>query len=263
MFSNIEYIDKREKKEYEIACCSMIGKRENQQDSAFYYVDDENLYAVVCDGMGGLGGGEIASQTAVKVAEGSILSQVKEKKSDPAWMADTLVTADHAVHRLKKEDGTPLEGGTTMVSIYIRDHLLHWASAGDSRVYLFHGNESIQLTTDLNYRFYLNQKLASGEITQQEYQKESKMGEALTSFVGLGTLDIIDRNLDPVQLRDGDTVLICSDGLYRVIDTEWLCDIFNACETGEECVSVITQIIEEKNMPNQDNYTYIIIRVSK
>jgi protein phosphatase len=261
MYPNINFVNKRENNWCETACCSGIGKRDEQQDNAFCYVDDNQIYAVVCDGMGGLSGGKLASAKAVEVASYTIKKHLEQQTSDYTWMADGIVAADAAVFELTNEKDERLGAGSTFASVYIRDNALHWASAGDSRVYLFHGKDVAQLTTDLNYAFVLDQQRETGAISEQDYQRESTMGEALTSFVGMGNINMIDRNIEPLPLVRGDIILLCSDGLYRTIDSAWLCDILSLCDSMEEAAGFIEQIIAEHGGPGQDNFTCILIRV--
>lgn len=260
MYSNIFNEDHRIIKKHEIVCCSGIGKRESQQDSAYYYADDQEIYAVVCDGMGGLSSGEKASLKAITIASEAYEEHMRKRTTGSEWMADCILRADREVFLLTDEDGMDMTCGCTFASVLIRQDQLFWASVGDSRIYVIHGEEYAQVTTDLTYSFYLDGQLESGKINESTYEEEMKQGEALISFVGLGNLELMDRNQVPLQLTDGDIILICSDGLYRTIDSEWIKDILSLASSMDQVPSIIRQLIEGKDAANQDNYTFIAIK---
>lgn len=258
---NIVIHDLRNTSTLEIAYCSGIGQRENQQDCAFLYADDTAVYAVVCDGMGGLSGGAEASAAAVRSAEQSWNAYLAQPSSSPDWMADAVIAADFTVHELKDENGEPLNAGSTFLSACLQDNQMYWASIGDSRIYVFHGSEAVQVTTDLNYSYILSQRRLAGTISDAEYEREMAQGEALTSFAGIGGVELLDRNLEPLEIQVGDTILLCSDGLYRTIDAQWIQDILSICSTLEDACNAIHQIIEAHGTASQDNYTCILIRI--
>ena len=260
---NMVVCDKRTGDRPEAAVCSGIGARESQQDSGYLYADDTDVYAVVCDGMGGLNGGERASAAAVCAAEQAWIRQQVQRQTGSAWMADAIVAADDAVFALRDERGAPLGAGSTFASVHIADRKLSWAAVGDSRVYLFHGAEFVQLTTDTNYFFVLEQQRRAGTISEARYQEELGQGEALTSFAGMGALGEIDRNLEPLPVEPGDVILLCSDGLYRTIEMDWMADILMICGDLEHACDTVCQIIAERGGAQQDNYTCILIRIQE
>lgn len=264
MIANIVFEDCRKTLRYDVAFCSGIGKRETQQDKAYCYVDDRSVYAVVCDGMGGLGGGELASAMGIHCASSFFKknqTEIVNSEDKNEWMANLIIEADQKVHNLQTEDGKRVGGGSTLVSAWIQDNKLYWASVGDSRIYIFRRKECVQLTVDLNYTHILDQRLETGEIDEEEYQKEIETGEALVSFLGHGNIELIDRNLDALPLQVGDSVVLCTDGLYRTIDKEWMGELLTACKTMDEVVTFIHTIIKEHGKEYQDNYTCVLIRV--
>lgn len=269
MTNNILFDDLRHGNGYDVAVCSGIGKRESQQDCAYCYAGDASVYAVVCDGMGGLGGGAQASRAAAQVAAecwkrrlgGGMAAGCANQGSN--WMADAILEADRAVYAIRDASGRRMGAGSTFVSVWLQERRLFWSSVGDSRVYLFRGEEAVQATTDLNYYYILDQKRADGQLTEEDYQREAVAGESLISFCGLGDLTLVDRNTEALLLEPGDVVLLCSDGLYRTIDPDWMRDILTACDSMEEAAKYIPTIIEEYGSKTQDNYTGVLIQLKK
>ena len=250
---------------YDISACSGIGRRESQQDYAYYYADEQMVYAVVCDGMGGLGGGELASRAAAEtVRQHFIDEQISDQNksiSNNEWMLNAILDADRKVYEIRNEQGKRLGSGSTIVSVWIKGKKLYWASAGDSRIYIIRNGEIVQATTDLNYLHLLNQKRESGSMSEPEYEKELESGEALISFLGLGSLDMIDRNTEAFDLQKGDIVVLCTDGLYRTIDDAWMADIVTVCEIMSDVAEYVPMIISEHGSSIQDNFTGIFIKI--
>ena len=91
---------------------SILGTRKNQQDTVFGAVDGNRAIAVVCDGMGGMNGGELASQTAATILiddyYNTTITDMRE------FFQKEAKKMDQAVNNLKNEDGRPLNGGTTL-----------------------------------------------------------------------------------------------------------------------------------------------------
>lgn len=197
-----------------IGVSSILGTRQSQQDSVYGFGEDERAIAVVCDGMGGLSGGEIASQIVVENIAKAWMSQ-KEIRDVPAFLHEEAKKADSIVYHQTTEDGERLNAGTTIVMVMIQGDKLHWLSVGDSRIYVIRGQEILAVNRPHNYRVILEEKLARGDITEEDYAREEHKAEALTSYLGMGNMTLMDINREPFQLESKDLILLCSDGLYR------------------------------------------------
>lgn len=252
-------MDLRKSNRYDIAFRMGIGRRDSQQDAGFVAACDNETLAVVCDGMGGLTGGERASRAAIE----KFLSEYeREGRLDGGeWMEEAIELTDDLVYSLKAPDGTPLGAGTTLAAVHIIADRMYWVSAGDSRIYVLRAGQMVQITTDHNYFFQLNEMLQNGEIDREQYRIEAQEGEALISYVGMGGLQWKDISRAPFVLRPKDTILICSDGLYRSVPDQLILASVCAAENMENAASCIEQAIQEAAKPEQDNYTYILIGV--
>ncbi len=253
----------RENKILELAILSVIGDREEQQDSFGYEIKENDCIVSVCDGMGGHKGGQKASSTAVSFIVDTY------KKTYPqdnmvAFLNDVTVEADKRVAELKEIDGNSLNAGSTMVTIYIRGDELYWSSVGDSRLYIMREEELVQVTLDHNYHEYLKEQFANGQITKEVFEKEDRRGEALINFLGVGGLQIIDHNEDPLKLFSGDKLIITTDGLYKVIDDETICSLVSNFGNIEEALNVLevkTSKTAEKKSVVRDNMTVALIKI--
>ena len=247
----------------DIAILSVIGDRENQQDSFGYSLKDGEVLAIVCDGMGGHEGGQIASGLAVK--QFLMDYETHYPSDDPLrQMVESLRTSDSIISNLKSEDGSRMNAGSTCVSIVIKGKELHWCSVGDSRAYLLRGEEFVQFTQDQNYGTVLSEQLHAGLISEEQYEKESVHGDALISYLGIGEVSLIDYNKSPLMLESGDRIAIMTDGLYKYVDVPEIQQIIDIFRVNSEALQEL-DIRARKNARNnglsRDNMTVAIISI--
>lgn len=193
---------------------SIPGTRSSQQDKVFVHAEEGRAIGIVCDGMGGLQGGEIASQAAVGSFARSWKRNIKVDNYS-SFLRDEAIKADQLVFEQEDGKGNRLDAGTTVVMAVIQNHDLYWLSIGDSRLYIVRGQEIFAINKPHNYREVLEEKLQNGEITIEAYEKEEHKAEALTSYLGMGNISLMDINEKPFPLQSRDLLLLCSDGLYR------------------------------------------------
>ena len=119
------------------AISSVIGARENQQDSCYMDIEpDGNSIGIVCDGMGGLKGGEIASQQAVCMFVEDFEQVRKTENNFYHFFCNEMIEIDDMVAGLTDERGELLSAGTTLVGVAIKNGFLQWISVGDSKIYV-------------------------------------------------------------------------------------------------------------------------------
>jgi protein phosphatase len=242
---------------------SEIGKRAYQQDAArvdneYMYVENNLFLATMCDGMGGMNGGEKASKLCVDTMfEAFYCVDVKGRvPSFFKFMADNL---DKMIHNLKDDNGNPLKSGTTLTSVIIEKNNLYWVSVGDSRIYLKRGNEMISITVDHNYKLLLDEQVKKGIITKEQADSNPEK-EALISFMGIGGINYIDINPNPLKLLNDDCILLCSDGLYRTLSTEEMIAIIDSCDDMQKAAEMLTSAAINKGKRNQDNTTAVLLK---
>lgn len=251
---------------------SVRGDRKYQQDAYYYRYLHDGICAAVCDGMGGIAGGERASEAAVTVFRDSV-RQMSEADIPEADIAETgipeaykavAVQMDEAVCALKDENGAPLGGGSTVAAVHITGNKLFWMSVGDSRIYLIRDREIISLARPHIYGRVLDEALQKGEIDEVEYEKKSKKREALTSYLGMGGVRIFEYNKAPFMLCKGDVVLVCSDGLYKALSDRQIEETVERWK-GDflELSDALTEEAEGYGRRPLDNCTVIAIKYIK
>lgn len=242
---------------------SVIGSRKSQQDAArtdneYMYHENNVFLAVMCDGMGGMKGGEEASNLCVtKMFEAFYCVDVKGKV--PSFFKFMVDNIDKMIHNLTDENGKSLHSGSTMTSVIIEKNSLYWVSVGDSRIYLKRGKEMMCVTVDHNYKMLLDKKVKQGLITQQQADTDPER-EALVSYIGMGGVQYIDINPNPFKLINGDCVLLCSDGLYRTLSNDEMMSIMDSYSDIQQAAEALTSLAISKGKKNQDNTTAVILK---
>lgn len=250
----------------EVGMSSVIGRRKEQQDTAkadneYTLLEEEKFIAILCDGMGGLAGGKLASELCATHMQKRFHSSECEENVYQFYR-NTVAQCDAMVFDLTDENGAPLRAGSTLASVIIKDECLHWASVGDSHIYLLHGNQMHCLTKDHNYLMLLNERVKKGEITQQEAEQD-RQKEALVSYVGMGGIKYMDVNTEPYHLAVNDYVILCSDGLYRTVcedDIKNIVHCIGAMGTADDVAKALTDHAMAAGKAHQDNTTVIVIR---
>ena len=235
-----------------------IGARESQQDS-FCISDISNaelcaqkgILGVVADGMGGMADG---AETSAIVSR-TMLQYFNEVAPSGHPELDLLAMLnaanDNVNHFMSGRD----KGGSTIVAVIIHDMKLSWVAVGDSRIYLIRNTAVIQLNREHVYSVDLDEKAAAGEISWETAAGDPKR-EALTSYLGMKTLEKVDRSLQPMQLLDGDRVLLMSDGVFGVLTDEEILQTMSL--PPQESAVMLQEMVLAKQNPNQDNLTAII-----
>jgi len=246
---------------YDIAFRKHIGKRDCQQDSVFAgKLSDNCAAAVLCDGMGGVNGGEKASSYCLDSML-TCLRNIHKRGSQSITddMVNVACDTDTGIYSFTDENGNRIGSGTTLVSIYIDNSKLYWLSVGDSRLYIVRDRKMLCMTDD---HIYLNRllKLASeGHITYEEAIKD-KQREALTSYIGIGKLTQIDCCMTPFTMKQGDIIMLCSDGIYKFISEDRIRSVLIGSADMESAADGLIAEVLASNNPYQDNIATALIR---
>ena len=239
-----------------------IGARKEQQDALHHSpadlatVTESGLLYVVCDGMGGMRMGGEAANLAAK----SFVSAFLASKS-PAQVAlrEAADIANEMVWELCKSDD--LSGaGTTLIAALITQEGMHYISVGDSHIYLLRGGVLSQMNVDHNYLGELLMKVRRGEITREQALSDPERAH-LTSYLGLRRLTLVDRSSGPIEMEDGDCVILASDGLFKVLTPAGIAERVKSAD-GQTVSRLIGEALSFQYR-NQDNVSVALIALSK
>ena len=242
-----------------IGCKSIIGNRSYQQDYLGIVSNKKTTMAVICDGMGGMQGGELASSLGVNTICENFLST---NKNIYDFYLEQVKDINKKVNDLIDEKGEKLNSGTTIVSVSIEGDELYWLSVGDSGIFLIRDEKLMKLNREHNYLYILKNKLADGKISEDEYYKEAKTrrADALISYLGINELELIDINKKALRLISGDIVVLCSDGITKSLTDDQLKALVldNNIDFGMACEKLCQKSLEY-GKGVQDNTSIILL----
>lgn len=242
-----------------LSAVSIQGKREQQQDFYIYRQLRDRTIAIVCDGMGGLQGGNIASRKAAEILVKD-LENVDPGRDMYRFFRYEMEKLDDAIYNLRNADGSRLGGGTTVVAILLIGSQLYWFSVGDSKLYYARQQELYCVTRAHNYALCLEEKRRKHEISDEDYNREAVKGEQLISYLGMGMTELYDGNYSPFPVQQSDRLLLCTDGLYRSVPAEEIASIMRQRGSTDRICKMFENAITAKNRSNQDNATWIVLQ---
>ncbi len=204
--------------EFSIYQDSRRGGRKTNQDRVGYTYSRDALLMVVCDGMGGHTGGEIASHLVVRLFLERFEQEAQSMLRSPTlFIQDTMQRAHQALldyaSRFKLVD-TPR---TTCVVCILQANYAYWAHAGDSRLYMFRNGKLFKQTRDHSKVQYL---VDAGAITAKQAAVHPDRNKVF-SCLGGEVEPAIDYS-PRLPLVNGDVMLLCSDGLWAAFEPEEL-----------------------------------------
>lgn len=204
---------------------------------------------VVADGMGGHEAGNVASRMVVDA-----LGEIQDSDTLGDFAAEIENRISDVNDRLLEYSQIMFDGrliGSTFISLVISDQtgICQWM--GDSRLYLYRGNELIQLSRDHSH---VSELLQAGEISEEEAVNHP---EANVITRAVGTSDEPHIDLDVFNVRLGDVLLLCSDGLYNAVSNETI----TACLTYMDPKEMVTELIHNAlESGATDNVSVIAIK---
>ena len=226
-----------------------------EEGSRVVSVGKNGNVASVCDGMGGAAAGEVASQLAVdiiyeKMTE-DISPDVQVTRND---IARRLVRAVEAaglrIFESAKSDRTRRGMGTTTTAAALVDDHLFLAQVGDSRGYILRNGTLVQVTRDQSL---VNQLIEAGQLTEEEAETFEHNNIILQA---LGTAETVQVDLTYVELRRGDVLLLCSDGLSGMVRNDEIREVLKTTPDPLEACKTLT---ERANLAGgHDNITVIV-----
>ncbi len=239
-----------------------IGARHYQQDSIGLADPEDRAFlahggflAVLCDGMGGMEHGDVASQTAVRAIM-SAYAQKLPTESIPAALERATRVANEQVIAAALALGLKEGVGTTLVAAVLHDGFLYFISVGDSAIYHVRRGEIHILNHPHVFANLLDQAADRGQISRSEAAQHPER-ESLTSFIGIHDLHEIDLNTEPWPVAAGETILLASDGLFKTLETAEI----QECLTGHPQSwpqALVTRTLDRRR-PGQDNVSVVSV----
>ena len=226
--------------------------RETNQDAfSFGSFDDGNCWAVVCDGMGGVSGGQVASEICVEKVSEAIKRSYRKgiTVSSAKNLLTTAINAANSAVFKEAQENIELKGmGTTVVAVLVLGSIAVVAHVGDSRAYLIN-DEINQITKDHSYVQLL---IDTGKITEEE-AKVHPDRNVITRAVGIE--HVVDVEIDIVDINDNDKLLICTDGLNGYVPDADILKIIK--EYGDSSTEKLVKTANDAG--GRDNVTVVML----
>jgi protein phosphatase len=210
----------------------------------------------VCDGMGGAAAGEVASQLAVDLIFERLSAEPAPRGRDELAkrLVEAVEQAGVRIFHNARNDRSHRGMGTTATIGVLMDDRLFLAQVGDSRAYIYRGNQLTLVTRDQSL---VNQLIEAGQLTEQEADSFEHNNIILQA---LGTAETVQVDLTYVDLRRGDTLLMCSDGLSGMIKAD---DLREVLSSEDEPSAACRKLIDKANdAGGHDNITTIVVKFS-
>ncbi len=237
------------------ACKTDIGKvrRTNQDSYAVGELPGGVAWAVVCDGMGGANGGNIASATAVKTVSEKIASTWRPgmgANSICNMLKSVVSAANINVFDMAQSVESLAGMGTTVVVALIADGIAHLVHAGDSRAYHITPDGLTQITRDHSI---VQSLVEQGRLSEEEAREHPRRNVITRA---LGVSEILEVDYNEIELAENEGILLCTDGLSGYVEHGDMEQIFRTVPFVE-CPERLTNLANENG--GGDNITAVAI----
>lgn len=215
---------------------------------------DEGIVLLVADGMGGRAGGAKASSLAVNAVREALTNGGQDDADIefPLRLRRALDAANEEIHEHARRNDDLRGMGTTATLAGLHGGAVYLAQVGDSRAYLIRGDQLARITRDQSF---VQDLIDSGVLDEQEAKnvRDNRILQAL------GTSPTVTPALTWHDLRRADLLLLCSDGLSRVVDDAEILDVVRG---ATDCFALCDQLISLANSRGgPDNITVLVARV--
>lgn len=232
---------------------------ENPAEMRQFEIGERGLVLVVSDGMGGALAGDVASRMAIESVREVMIGNDGKGCDPDSSLVDCLkhatLQANRAIHYRSLEDSRCSGMGATLTGAAIKHDKLDLVQVGDSRAYVLRG-EQIRLAT--KDQSLVQQLVDVGQISEEEAETHMFRNVILQA---LGAQTELTPATARIQLREGDVVLLCSDGLSGKLRNEEIRKIVaaEAEDLGAACAALVD---EANNRGGEDNITVVLARFS-
>ncbi len=242
----------------DVAQLTDVGrKREHNEDNMAYVIPKDpqvmtkkGALFIVADGMGGHAAGEVASEIAVDTVSNTYYQDDSEDVA--ASLLQAIKRANALIHQRAAENMLRSGMGTTCVAAVLRGNMAYIANVGDSRAYFMRNGQVKQVSQDHSW---VAEQVRAGLLTDDQARTHAQRN-VITRC--LGTQADVDIDIFTEELREGDALVLCTDGLSGLVSDD---EIRRTVEQYVPQESVYHLIEQANNNGGPDNITAIVLRV--
>lgn len=237
--------------------CTGIGGRSENQDAYGGICNDENIILTVCDGMGGMNGGQTASRIACNEIVQSLVA-VPTGQMNADALKQAIVKANSAIYQRAMEEPSLRGMGTTATIVVINSTAAYVTHVGDSRIYQLRKGKKIFRTFDHSKVF----EMVARKMMTEEQARQSSFSNIITR--ALGIRPEVEMEVEVLPYKKGDRFILCCDGVWNTLPENEMITLFNNNKnTKEEVRDLLSQVdtMGVENGDNHDNLTAIVADV--
>ncbi|MGB0034754.1 MAG: Stp1/IreP family PP2C-type Ser/Thr phosphatase [Candidatus Acidiferrales bacterium] len=251
--------------EIEFGARTDVGRvRENNEDS-HRLAPEMNLF-VLSDGMGGQASGEVAS----RLATDTVIAHCREARANPSLpltgnpiegaseesnrLASAIRLANRVVHEAAQKDSAQHGMGATIVAVQFADERMSLSHVGDSRAYRLRGSDLVQLTEDHSF---VAEQVRRGVITEEEAGASNLQSVLLRA---LGIEPEVEVDVEEELVIEGDTILLCSDGLTRELSDAQIAGVLGDEDDAQDAADHLVELAKQAG--GGDNITAIVVHTA-
>ena len=238
---------------YDYAMFSCPGSRDYNEDCIQMHDRGDMVLFALADGLGGMGGGRIASSLAVQ----SVIGRFRWKEGKFA-LEDAMSAAQKAVLYGREKHPEAAQMSSTLVLLSVTGEKACWAHIGDSRLYMFRKGRLAAQTEDHSVPQML---VKMGEITQAQVRHHPDRNRLLRT---LGWEQEEQRSIVRGEsgVEKGDAFLLCTDGFWEYISESEMEEKLRICENAAAWMKAMRRVVEKNGRGRKmDNYSAVCVRI--
>lgn len=231
-----------------------MGGRKENQDTYGGFATDKMVILTVCDGMGGMTGGQTASYIAVTeiVKE---LAETQENNMGPDAIRRAIENANGAIYQRAVNEPSLRGMGTTTTILVLTRHAAYLTHIGDSRIYLIRKNRKAFRTFDHSKVF----EMVSQGLMTEEQARQSSFSNIITQALGIRPK--VEAEVLTLPYKKGDRFILCCDGIWNIEPEAEIIKLFSFDKSPETTIQKLTDYVNSKGTErggDYDNLTAII-----
>ncbi|WP_087972957.1 Stp1/IreP family PP2C-type Ser/Thr phosphatase [Oceanobacillus rekensis] len=229
-------------------------RNHNEDSGGLFYNKEQQLIAVIADGMGGHQAGDVASRLATELVRDKWqqASQLQTPGAIETWLKAAIVDINQSLYEHSLDNKECKGMGTTIVIAVCTKEFITIAHVGDSRCYLLNDNGFNQITEDHSL---VNELVRSGQITEVDAEQHPRKNILLKA---IGTEQQVSEDVMTVDWEKGNRLLLCSDGLSNKLNDTELASFTQESNDLKEIGQGMINLANERG--GEDNISLILIQ---